>query len=373
MNNERSSVLLKRKNNQVKLTERYNMSNADELRYLTDIANDPSLVQAKKRVKRGIKKFKEKLKKGTRKSSELQTATKWNRNISGNALIKYSQFDPELATVVVISVRPERLGGAIVIVDGQHTSMMDILGECDQELDTLELHYNETATLEEVQEAEARLYKALNTQRKNPSKLDIIRNDIFLEEPYAITFENILKLCNLNVDGIGAIKGDIIAGSGAHIIKAIERYGEDFPHYISRSVSFMRSIWGSDDNPLEDIRDEMIHALTTLFVFVDYVGKIEGGTPNGLNGKKKKLEDWMNSEMSKTSMRKYWHNTAGGNTHFKIVHNIISEYNYWAEENTSKMAISVDYLHQNGILDPNKILSKQDRKILPTFPSDIKL
>lgn len=347
------------------------MSNTDELRYLTDIANDPSLAEAKRRVKKGIKKFKEKLKNGTRKSSELQTATKWNRNISGNALIKYNQFDPELATVVVISVRPTKLGGALVIVDGQHTSMLDIIGECDQILDTLELHHDEHETIENVQEAEARLYKALNTQRKNPSKLDIIRNDIFLEEPYAIQFENILKTCHLNVDGIGAIKGDIIAGSGARIIKTIEQYGEDFPHYISRSVSFMRDIWGSEENPLEDIRDEMIHALTTLFVFVNYVGKIEGGSTNGLNGKKKTLQDWMNSQMGKTSMRKYWHNTAGGNTHFKIVHNIINEYNYWAEENTSKMVISTDYLHQNGILDPNKILSKQDRKTLPTFPTDI--
>jgi hypothetical protein len=224
-----------------------------------------------------------------------------------------------------------------------------------------------------VQEAEARLYKALNTQRKNPSKLDIIRNDIFLEEPYAIRFENILKLCNLNVDGIGAIDGDIISGSGARIIKTIEQYGEDFSQYIPGAVNFMRDVWGSDDNPLQDIRDDMIHGLTTLFVFVNNVGKIEGGTPNGLNERKKKLLSWMNSEMGKTSMRKYWHNTAGGNTHFKIVHNIISEYNFWAEENASTMTISSDYLHSNGILDPNRILSKQDRKDLPSFPSDIKI
>jgi hypothetical protein len=333
------------------------MSNMDELRYLTEIANDPSLAEAKRRFKKGVKKLKQKLKRGTRKSSELQSARKWNRTISGNAIIKYGQFDPELATVVIVSVRPERFGGGIVVVDGQHTGMMDIFGECDQELDTLELHHKETATLEEVQEAEARLYKALNTQRKNPSKLDIIRNDIFLEEPYAIRFENILKLCNLNVDGIGAI----------------EQYGEDFSQYIPGAVNFMRDVWGSDDNPLQDIRDDMIHGLTTLFVFVNNVGKIEGGTPNGLNGRKKKLLSWMNSEMGKTSMRKYWHNTAGGNTHFKIVHNIISEYNFWAEENASTMTISSDYLHSNGILDPNKILSKQDRKDLPSFPSDIKI
>jgi len=349
------------------------MSNMDELRYLSDVANDPALENAKRRFKKGVKKLKKKLIRGTRKSSELQTARKWNRTISGNAIIKYEQFDPELATVIVVSVRPPHLGGAIVVVDGQHTGMMDILGECDQDLDTLELHHSDDATLEEVQEAEARLYKALNTQRKNPSRLDIIRNDIFLEEPYAILFENILKLCNLNVDGIGAIDGDVINGSGARIIKTIEQYGDDFSSYIPRAVSFMRDTWGSEENPLLDIRDDMIHGLTTLFVFIDKVGKIEGGSSQGLNGKKKQLLVWMNSEMGKTSMRKYYYNSGGGNTQFKIVHNIISEYNFWAEENAPTMTITKDYLHQNGILDPNKMLTKEERKNLPSFPTDIQL
>lgn len=349
------------------------MSNMDELRYLSDIANDPSLEIAKRKFKKGIKRLKKKLKKGTRKSSELQTARKWNRTISGNAIIKYEQFDPELATVVVVSVRPEHLGGDIVVVDGQHTAMMDIFGECDQDLDTLELHHSDDATLEDVQEAEARLYKALNTQRKNPSKLDIIRNDIFLDEPYAILFENILKLCNLNVDGIGAVNGDVVRGSGARIIKTIDQYGEDFSSYIPRAVSFMRDTWGSDDNPLLDIRDDMIHGLTTLFVFLDKAGKVDGGTSNGLNGKKKQIELWMNTKMGETSMRKYYHNSAGGNTQFKIVHNIVNEYNFWAEENAPTMTITKDYLHQNGIFDPNKMMSKEERKKLPSFPSDIKI
>jgi len=345
----------------------------DELRYLSDIANDPSLEIAKRKFKKGIKRLKKKLKKGTRKSSELQTARKWNRTISGNAIIKYEQFDPELATVVVVSVRPEHLGGDIVVVDGQHTAMMDIFGECDQDLDTLELHHSDDATLEDVQEAEARLYKALNTQRKNPSKLDIIRNDIFLDEPYAILFENILKLCNLNVDGIGAVNGDVVRGSGARIIKTIDQYGEDFSSYIPRAVSFMRDTWGSENNPLLDIRDDMIHGLTTLFVFLDKAGKVEGGTPNGLNGKKKQILLWMNSKMGESSMRKYYHNSAGGNTQFKIVHNIMQEYNFWAEENAPTMTVAKDYLHQNGIFDPNKMMTKEERKNLPSFPSDIKI
>lgn len=347
------------------------MSNIDELRYLTDVAQDPSLAEAKRKVLKGIVKSKKNLVRGTRRSIDLKTARKWNRNISGNSLIKYKQFDPELSTVVVVSVRPERLGGDIVVVDGQHTTMLDILGECNQDLDTLELFHNENASLEEVQQAEARLFRALNTQRKNPTRLDVIRNDIFLGEKYAILFENIIKLCHLNVDGIGVTNGNVISGSGARIIKTIEQYGEDFSSYIPRAVSFMRDTWGSESNPLTDIRDDMIHGLTTLFVFLDYAGRVNGGTQNGLNGKKKQLLSWMNLTMGSTSMRKYSHNTAGGNTHFKIVHNIIKEYNLWAEVNSPTMTISTDYLHQNGILDPNVILTKDQRKNLPTFPADI--
>tara|TARA_Y100001938_G_scaffold147451_1_gene228668 strand:+ start:154 stop:1218 length:1065 start_codon:yes stop_codon:yes gene_type:complete len=354
------------------------MSNYEELRYLTDVANDPALENAKRKFKKGINKLKKKLKKGTRKSSEFQIKKNWQRGISGNSIISYEQFDPELATVCVVSVRPEHLGGGIILVDGQHTGLMDIFGECDQELDTLELHHSSTATLEEVQKREAELYKLLNTKQKKLSKLDIIRVDIFLEEDYARTFENILKACNLNIDGIGAIKGDIIPGKGARMIKTIEQYGEDFSHQIIRAVRFMREKWGTETNPLKEYRDDMIHGLTTLFTFIDNAGKIEGGTPNGLNGKKRKLLDWMESQMATTSIRKYVHETAGGNTHFKIAHKIIEEYNFWADENAATMTISRDFLHANGIYDPKKFYGdeaadKAAKNALPTFPADINI
>ena len=348
------------------------MSNMDELRYLRDVANDPALENARRRFKRGVKKLRKRLKKGTRKASELKIKREWQRNISGNAIVKYQQFDPQLATILVVSVRPEHLGGDILLIDGQHTAMMDILGECDHEHDTLELHHDENASLEEVEAAEATLYKALNTQNKKLSKLDIIRVDLFLNEPYAILFNGILNLCGLNIDGLGDTDGDIVPGSGSRMILTVNEFGDRFSNYISRSVSFMRDTWGSEDNPLQEIRDDMIYGLTTLFVFLDKAGTIEGGPPNGLNGKKKKVLQWMNSEMGKTSIRKYTNNTAGGWVNFKIVYNIIQEYNYWAEENDPTLTISKDYLHKNGIHNPSVFLTKEDKKELPTFPKDIK-
>ena len=354
------------------------MSNMEELRYLTDVANDPALANAKRKFKKGVKKLngvlKKKLKKGTRKSSEFKIKRIWQRDISGNQIVKYEQFDPELATICVVSVRPESLGGDVILVDGQHTGMMDIFGECNQDLDTLELHHSPDATIEEVEEAEARLYKALNTQQKKLSKLDIIRVDIFLDLPYALQFETILKACNLNVDGIGSANGDLVPGSGARLIKTIEQFSDngdptkqDYSSYIVKAVNFMRTTWGSEESPLKEIRDDMIHGLTTLFVFLDYVGKINNGSPTGLNGKKHQFLVWMNNKMGDNSMRTYYNNSAGGNTHFKIVHNIINVYNSWVDAQT----ITPDFLHKNGIFDPTIILEKKVRKNLPSFPSDI--
>ena len=348
------------------------MSNMDELRYLKDVANDPALENARRKFKKGVKKLRKRLKRGIRKASILKIKREWQRNISGNAIVKYDQFDPQLATILVVSVRPEHLGGDVLLIDGQHTGMMDLLGECDHEHDTLELHHSSTASIEEVEAAEATLYKALNTQNKKLSKLDIIRVDLFLNEPYAILFNGILTLCKLNIDGMGDADGDVVPGSGTRFISTVETYGKDFSSYISRSVSFMRDNWGTEDNPLKELRDDMIYGLTTLFVFLDYAGRVEGGTENGLNGKKKKILQWMNSEMCKTSMRKYTNNTAGGHVHFKVVYNIIEEYNYWAEVNDRTLTISKDYLHRNGILDPTKFLSKEDKRELPSFPKDIK-
>ncbi len=348
------------------------MSYMDELRYLKDVANDPALENAQRKFKKGIKNLTEKLKKGTRKASELKIKREWQRNISGNAIIKYKQFNPQLATILVVSVRPEHLGGDILVIDGQHTAMMDILGECEYEHDTLELVHGSNASLDEVEEAEAALYKALNTQNKKLSKLDIIRVDLFLKESYAILFNNILNLCKLNIYGLGDPDGDIVPGSGSRMILTVNEFGERFSSSISRAVNFMRDTWGTEDNPLKEIRDDMIYGLTTLFVFLDHAGNIEGGTDYGLNGRKKKLNQWMKLKMGETSMRKYTNNTAGGWVNFKIVYNILEEYNYWAEENDPTLTISKDYLHRNGIHDPNIFLTKEDKKNLPTFPRDIK-
>ena len=347
------------------------------LRYLSDVINDTSVQSIKNKFVEGIKTNKDKkevkrLKIGKIKSSRLTIRREWQRNISTSQILKYKQFNPQLGTFLVISVRPECYGGDIVLIDGQHRAIMDILGGCDYEHDTLELHHDDSTPLKEIEEKEADLYKELNTNNKKLSKLDIYRVDYYLGEKYAENFNDCLNSCGLNLDGLGKINGTTIAGSGTRMMLTVNEYYKNFSDCIVDAVVFYKNNWGSFTNPLTVVRDDFIYGLTALFAFIEYAGKIEGGTKNGLDKKGDCLKNWMYTVMPITSVRKYVNNSAGGNVSFKVVHNIINEYNFWASENNKGMTISTDYLHQNGIYDQSKYLDKEEKDKLPTFPRDIK-
>ena len=80
------------------------MSNYEELRYLTDVANDPALENAKRRFKKGIKKLnnklKKKLKKGVRKSSEFQIKKVWQMDFSRDCFHLSGKMVGELTAAV---------------------------------------------------------------------------------------------------------------------------------------------------------------------------------------------------------------------------------------------------------------------------------
>jgi hypothetical protein len=336
------------------------MSRKETLRFLTEIVDDPAFISTTSKFKKGSTDD-EWLTLGSRLPKELSISGLYQRLISPSAITKYKQFNKSLATIVVVSIRPKYMGGEITVIDGQHTAVMALLSGEDLRLVTLELHHKENATKDEVVISEAKLFEALNTQRKNPSKLDEYRAGLVFGDPEALLFEKVLKACNLKIDGLGDEYGDDIAtATGSRFIKTVQQYGEDYLGHIVKSVKLMRDLW----NPA-DFRDDMIHGLTTLLVFLD-IGKDQGG--KGLNGKKDKVQFWIQKEMGKLSIRKYYHNSAGGNTHYKIVHNVMREYNYWAELNAPNFTITADFLHNNGIHDPDRIMTDAERASLPKFP-----
>lgn len=278
----------------------------------------------------------------------------YQRQFSALALNNYKQFDRQLARPVVIAVRPENLGSTKMTIDGQHTTGLAIYSGDIQELPCLVLRHPQNRTLEECIEVESKLFYAYNTARKNPSAIDKFRAGLCFDDPDAVRFHEILEACNLQVDGLGDLHGDELATSGAaRFIKTVEQFGDGYRAYIPRAVNFIRRHWGKA--PGFKYRDDFIHGLTTLFVFLD-----EGRDRKGskLNGKKDAVLYWMEHKMPLNGIQMYVQNTAGGNTHYKIVHKILEFYNSQAESNKS---ISSEYLHMNGIWDANVIETRKQR------------
>ena len=53
--------------------------------------------------------------------AELAISSYYQRQFSTTALNSYEQYDPQLVRPIVVSKRPESLGGHLLIIDGQHT------------------------------------------------------------------------------------------------------------------------------------------------------------------------------------------------------------------------------------------------------------
>ena len=133
------------------------MTYMNGLRYLTDVVKDPAFAKVRKNFTKGFAKdpktgeIKKALRKGRRKSSEFIIKPEWQRNIKPSQIEDFGQFDAQLATYCVVSVRPPKYGGLVIEVDGQHTATCDIFGETNAWIDTLELHHDENSTLEDIE------------------------------------------------------------------------------------------------------------------------------------------------------------------------------------------------------------------------------
>ena len=161
----------------------------------------------------------------------------YQRQFSALALNDYKQFNRELARPIVISIRPKHLGGAKMVIDGQHTAGLAI---CSGDLLYLPEEYN----LMECIERESRLFHAYNTKRKNPTAIDKIRAGLCFDDPKAVLFNDILESCNLQIDGLGDLpNGDELASSGAaRFIKTVDQFGDEYRPYIVRAKVMVSNI-----------------------------------------------------------------------------------------------------------------------------------
>ena len=278
----------------------------------------------------------------------------YQRQFSVSALNSYRQYNPQLARHIVWAQRPQRLGGQRPTIDGQHTAGLGIYAG-QTSMRSLCLVHPEDRTLEECIEVESRLFHAYNTARKNPTRIDVYRAGLCFDDPEAIRFQDILESCNLKIEGLGDEHGDEFATTTAsRFIKTIEQYGDTHRAYIPKAVNFIRRHWGKKSD--HKYRDDFIHGLVTLLVFLD-----EGRDCKGARLKQKRTDmlEWMETIMPFCAIREFTNNTAGGNTQYKIAHNIVEKFN----GADAYLSIGRDLLHKNGIWNEAEVIKTRKERL----------
>jgi len=291
--------------------------------------------------------------------AELAISSYYQRQFSTTALNSYEQYDPQLVRPIVVSHRPESLGGHFLIIDGQHTCGLAIYSEAVDQIDCLVLEHPEDRTLEECIRVEAKLFHAYNTKRKNPTMIDKYRAGLCFDDPDSVRFQERLEDCSLQVDGMGDTTGDHLSTlSATRFDKCVRQFDNEdvnLGHYITKAVNYIRGTWGTpkknvttDDKGNKIVsefkyRDDLIHGLTTLLVLID-IGKTKR-CANLTPKQQEDFADWLTNEAHKKTIHQYTHHTGGGNVHFKIAHRFLQEYNAFDQYAT----ISHDFAHSNGV------------------------
>ena len=168
---------------------------------------------------------------------KLTVDPKYQRLINTNFIRKAEEFKPKFVKPLSVFKRPD---GDLVVVDGQHTSVLAATYVQDPEDFKLPCQvqvHPSNFTIDQCKKAEAKYFKEFNTLRNKVSSVAKLRADIAQGEKYALDLENSFKALNIHVELIGApddgtnnvigfdkLKAALGKYSSRHVRKAIETY-----------------------------------------------------------------------------------------------------------------------------------------------------
>ena len=151
-------------------------------------------------------------------TDDLKTDPDYQRLVASAQISSYGPLKRDRLQTSIISRRPQSCGdfAGDFIIDGQNKAcMLEVSGVQDRnDPDTLlpcqVKTWPEGTPLNVIREGEARLFLDLNTQRKNPSKVDTYRSQAFFGHKEAMLMEKSLIELNLQVDNFGSKKSDAL-------------------------------------------------------------------------------------------------------------------------------------------------------------------
>lgn len=235
--------------------------------------------------------------------SNLKIDNEYQRLISKKKLAQYGQLNFNLLIPSVISCRPKNLEddySGNYIIDGQHKAEKYYKSRHSGDGITsgfpcIVMYHDENSSYQEVRENEAKLFEALNTNRKKLTKIDELRAQSFYGDQFAVHVESVMKLLNIVIDGFGSDdKNAREMSSFSHFYYAVDA---DYKHnsHGAQKMKVGYDLWKEVFKNVKDFEKLKVHgtALRAMF-FLDRFIK-EGLS----NGKQDKFYTWCVKELSK--------------------------------------------------------------------------
>ena len=257
------------------------------------------------------------------KVKDLKVDPKYQRLINLGFIKRAEKFDPLLVKPLSVFERPN---GHLMVVDGQHTTVLS--ATYVEDADNFELPcqiqvHPSSFTTQQCERAEAKYFKRFNSLRNTVSAVAKLRSDIAQGATYALTIEESFKSLNIHVEGIGAPDDGTNGVHGYYKLKAaIGKYGNSFVKTAVDSYKTHNNIDGNKWNlPLNG---GMIFGLAATYHFLDnYVG--DGKKCDG-------FLEFLSDRLSKRAVEKYIAMTQGPQMDVLVLQNILEQYNSLVEQ-----------------------------------------
>jgi len=257
------------------------------------------------------------------KVKDLKVDPKYQRLINLGFIKRAGEFDPLLVKPLSVFERPN---GDLMVVDGQHTTVL--AATYVEDADNFELPcqiqvHPSHFTIEQCEKAEAAYFKRFNFLRNTVSAVAKLRADIAQGAKYALDIEESFQSLNVHVEGIGAPDDGTNGVYGYDKLKtAIGKYGNSL---VKIAVDAYKVHNSTDGNKWsQPLNGGMILGLTATYHFLEnYVG----------DGRKREgFLDFLNNRLAKRSVDKYILKTAGPQMDVLILENILDQYNNLVEQ-----------------------------------------
>ena len=165
------------------------------------------------------------------KLKDLTSDGKYQRLVDEKFIKKQGKFRPELVRPLIIAIRPKKLGGQKVIVDGQHTACLAEIytqGGGEQELPCQippSLQHPEDRSLEDCIKVEAKFFDDTNYIRNNPNSIARLRAGIASGHQNSLDWLEVFVNLGIHIEKVGDEEGEAVYGL-AKLKTCVNKYGQ---------------------------------------------------------------------------------------------------------------------------------------------------